>query len=211
MSALLSSLTRAYGQRRRRSAEPPLDRAVLALLTVSAGERAALRVTGKLLDHFVDWNEVRVARPRDLASAALEGRREDSSRMQALLQALYENLGGLDLAPLFEMKPSEVRRWLTGLRALSREETEAVMLFALELPVIPASNGLARVLRRVGAVPRKATPARVQREVLKGLAPESYRDFYGLVVDHAACVCHEQMPDCARCKLKPGCKSKGRW
>ena len=66
-------------------------------------------------------------------------------------------------------------------------------------------------LRRVGLVPRKATRARAHRAALRGVVPERYREFYGLVGEHAGTVCREEAPECKRCKLRRTCKSKGRW
>jgi endonuclease III len=181
------------------------------VLAEGRGERIAARLINKLRAEFVDWNEVRVARPRDLAAAAPEAPEDRVKKMQALLQALYENLGGLDPAPLFEKKPTEARAWLTNLGGLGREEVDAVLMIALGLPVMPGSEHLARIMRRMGVVPRKSTRARAQRTALKGISPEDYREFYSLVGEHAAAVCHAQVPECARCKLKRSCKSKGRW
>ncbi len=210
-ASLLAALTRAYGRRRRPAEEAPLDKIMLAVLSEGIGERASLRFMGKLKSVFIDWNEVRVARPRDMMTAAPDAPEDRVKRMQALLQALYENLGGLGTDALFDMKPTELRNWLGRLGSLGREEIDAVMMTAMGMPVIPTNEGLARVLRRTGAVPRKASRARAQRAALKGVAPDSYRDFYGLVLEHAVSLCHEQVPDCTRCKLKRNCKSKGKW
>jgi len=210
-AALFAALTRAYGRRRRQTREETLDRIVLAVLSEGVGERTSLRFMGRIGKVFVDWNEVRVARPRDLMAAAPDAPEDRVKSMQALLQALYENLGGLDIGALQNMKSAELRTWLARLGPLGREEAEAVMMIALDRPVIPANDGVARVLRRTGLVPRKASRARAQRAVLKGVAPGSYRDFYGLALEHAVSVCHDQVPDCARCKLKRNCKSRGRW
>jgi endonuclease-3 len=207
----MSALDRAYGLRRRPAKEDPLDRIMLAVLSEDRGERAASRLVSKMKSSFVDWNEVRVARPRDLAAVAPEAAQDRGKKIQGLLEALYENLGGLSPQPLLEKRPSEARAWLAGLGRLSREELEGVMMVALNQPVIPASEALARVLRRQGLVPRKSSRARAQRAALKGLPPEGYRDFYGLVSEHAATVCRSQIPDCARCKLRRRCRSKGDW
>ncbi len=210
-AALLAALTRAYGRRRRPGSEGPLDRIMLAVLAGDRGERGAARLTARFKAHFVDWNEARVARPRDLTAAAADAPEDRVRRAQALLQALYENLGGLSLQPLLEMKPAEARRWLTNLGGLSREEVDAVMMIALDLAVLPAGESLARVLRRLGLVPRKATKARAQRAAARGLEAADYREFYSLVGEHAAGVCHPAVPECSRCKLRRNCKSKGRW
>jgi len=209
-ASLLAALARAYGRRRQRGGSP-LDLFMLAVLAAGRGERQAARHIGRFKERFVDWNEVRVARPRDLAAAAPDAPEDRRRKMQSLLQSLYEGLGGLDLAPLAAKKPSEARSWLAKLGILSREEVEAVLMIALGVPVLPASEDLARVLRRLGLVPRKATRARAHRAVLKGLPPESYRELYSLVGEHAGSLCHAQTPECSRCKLRSICKSKGKW
>ncbi len=209
--SLLSTLARTYGRRRRPAGDTALDGVVLAVLAGDRGERGAARIVSRFKSHFVDWNEARVARPRDLAAAAPDVPEARVKRTQVLLQALYENLGGLSPEPLLEMKSAEARRWLTSLGGLSREEVDAVLMIALGMAVMPASDSLARVLRRLGMVPRKASRARAQRAAVKGLESTDYREFYSLVGGHAAGVCREEAPDCKRCKLRRICKSKGRW
>jgi endonuclease III len=181
------------------------------MLAEGRGERAAARHMSRYRNFFTDWNEVRVARPRDLAAASPDAPEDRVKRMQGLLQAIYENLGSLEPDPLLEKKPSEARAWLTRMGGLSREEVDAVLMLALKAPVLPASEDVARAVRRLGLVPRKSTKSRAQKSVMRGLDPEDYREFYSLVNEHAASVCHAQVPECGRCKLKRICKSKGRW
>jgi endonuclease III len=211
MRSLLKALTRTYGARRRPARESVLDLMVLAMLAEGRGERAAARHMGRYRSFFTDWNEVRVARPRDLCAASPDAPEDRVKRMQGLLQAVYEHLGSLEPDLLLEKKPSEARAWLTKMGGLSREEVDAVLMIALKAPVLPASEDVARVLRRLGKVPRKSTRTRAQKAAMRGLDPADYREFYSLVNEHAAAVCHAPVPECGRCKLKRVCKSKGRW
>jgi endonuclease III len=162
-------------------------------------------------DAFVDWNEVRVARPLDLAAIAPEAPAAQVRRMRNLLQAVYEDLGGLSLMPLAGRRHTELRAWLSKLEGVSREEVDAILMSAFEVPVMPASEALARVLRRLGLVARRATRTAAQRAALRGLDPANYRTFYGLAVEHAATVCHAELPLCVRCRVKRLCRSKGNW
>jgi endonuclease III len=209
-AAALAALARVYG-RRRPSGDDQLDRIVLAVLAEEQGERAAARLMGRYQDAFVDWNEVRVARPLDLAAIAPDAPAARVKRMRNLLQALYEDLGGLSLMPLAGRRPAELRAWLGRLEGVSREEIDAILMAAFDVPVMPASESLAQVLRRLGLVSRRATRAAAQRAALRGLDPASYRTFYGLAVEHAATICHAELPLCARCRLRRLCRSRGAW
>ena len=210
LGSLLSALRRAYRRRRFKSADP-LDLLMLAVMAETAGERQAARQIAKIRERFVDWNEVRAARPRDLSWAMPNASPDTVRKTLTLLQSIYEVAGGLDLAPAAAMKPGDLRVWLGRLEGLTREDTDAVLMIAFGAPLMPTAEGTARVLRRLGLVPRKATRARAQRTALKGLAPENYREFYDLVCEHSTAVCRDQLPDCKKCKLRRICKSKGNW
>lgn len=210
-AAALTVLLRAYGAPRRVDGRKKLDLVMLAVLAEERGERTANRWLEEIYRRFVDWNEVRVARLRDLAAAVPEVPAKRLGKLQALLQGMYELIGGLDVNPLLAMKPSEARAWLEHLQVLDREETEALLLVALGVPTLPAGDALVRVCRRMGLAPRKATRARIHKLALKGLAPGSYRDFHDLVGEHAAARCRAEKPDCRRCAVRYMCRSKGKW
>ena len=210
-AAALAVLAAAYGRPRRNARGKPLDLFLLALLAEGHGERAALGWIEKLARRFVDWNEVRVAKPRELRATAPGAPADKLKSIQALLQALYEAMGGLDPAPLAAMKPPEVRARLAQMEILSREEIEAVLMIALGVPTLPGGEGLVRVVRRLGLAPRTATRTQAHKLALKGLAPAAYRDFYDLAGEHAATRCHANKPDCKHCRTRRLCKSKGKW
>ena len=67
------------------------------------------------------------------------------------------------------------------------------------------------MVRRLGLVPRKATRAQAHRSAADGLSADDYRLFYSLVSEHAATRCREAKPDCPKCKVRPACKSRGKW
>jgi endonuclease III len=210
-ASVLSGLLRVYGAPRRSESRDKLDLVMLAVLAAERGERTANRWLEDLSRRFVDWNEVRVARTRDLTAAVPEVPAERLVRLQALLQGMYEVAGGLDVAALVAMKPSEARAWLGKLDVLEREETEAVLLIALGVATLPAGEGLARVTRRFGLAPRRATRAHTHKLAAKRLAEGDYREFYNLACEHGATRCREAKPDCDHCRTRALCKSKGKW
>ncbi len=206
-----TELGRCYGVRRRAADEDALDGVVLGLLTMGVGEGPAIKLVKKLHNVFVDWNEIRVASARDLMVTA-KGLPEDLARkMQVFLNLLFEDSGTMNGESVKQRKPQDLRAWLGKINVLDAEDIEAVVLFALGGNVMPASDGLVTVCRRLGLVGRKATQANVRKSVLKAVAPEKYREFAGLVCEHAAGVCHARVPECAQCKIKRICKSKGKW
>lgn len=210
-AAVLKALGNAYGAPRRGGRRSKVDLAVIALLADGRGERTASRWVAELIDRFVDWNEIRVAKLRDLSGAQPDASEEALRKMLAFLQALYEALGGLDLSKLSAMNAAEVRAWLERLQVLEREDIDAVLMIALGAATLPGGETLARISRRMGLAPRKATRARVHKMALKALAPGAYRDFHDLIGEHAAAHCREEKPDCRRCAVRPLCRSRGKW
>jgi len=210
-ASALAGLLRAYGAPRRSESRDKLDLVMMAVLAAERGERTANRWLEDLSRRFVDWNEVRVARIRDLTAAVPDVPGERLARLQALLQGMYEVVGGLDVAALVAMKPPEARAWLGKLDVLERDETEAVLLIALGVPTLPAGEGLARVTRRFGLAPRRATRAQAHKLAAKRLAEGDYREFYNLASEHGAARCRETKPDCDHCRTRALCKSKGKW
>ncbi|HOX05059.1 MAG TPA: hypothetical protein PK280_01555 [Planctomycetota bacterium] len=210
-AAGLAGLARACGAGRRPDRRDRLDMVILAVLASGRGERTANRWLDALSRRFVDWNEVRVARTRDLTCAVSDVPAENLVKLQTFLQGMYEQVGGLDVTALVSMKPSEARSWLGRIEGLEREAVEAVLLIALGAPTLPAGEGLARVSRRLGLVPRKASRAEAHKLAAKGLAEDDYRAFYSLASEQAAGPCREDKPDCPRCRARTLCKSKGKW
>jgi endonuclease III len=207
----ITELGRCYGVRRRATDEDALDGVVLGLLTMGVGEGPAIKLVKKLHNSFVDWNEIRVASARDMMGMA-KGLPEDVARkIKVFLNSLFEESGTMSGESVTLKKPQELRAWLGKIDILDAEDIETIVLFALGGNVMPAGDGLVTVCRRLGLVARKATRVTVRKAVLKGLPPEQYREFAGLLCEHAASVCHPRVPECAQCKIKRICKSKGKW
>jgi endonuclease III len=211
IGAAFAALVKVYGRTKPPAGETALDRVALASLVGSLGERAAVRMVKKLRERFVDWNEVRVARSREVEAAVPEVSEAGLRQLQSCLQALYEQLGGLCENPFDGRKQTEIKALLGGMRDLSSEDTEAVLLLGAGTPVLPAGASLVRCLRRLGAVPRNATRNKVQRAAMRAIPVEEYRTFLGLACQHGAGTCREERPDCRRCRMNRTCRSRGRW
>ena len=100
-AAALAALLRAYGAPRRADGRKKLDLVMLAVLAEERGERTANRWLEELSRRFVDWNDVRVARLRDLAAAVPEVPAKRQGKLRRSLDKMNRRYGD-DLKRLAE-------------------------------------------------------------------------------------------------------------
>ena len=127
----------------------------------------------KLMQHFVDWNEVRVSRTQ--TQVAVLGKQPRAAERVALLQRFIQTYflkqRNLDLDELYysrknseKLKPPEVKRFLTELQVFDREELAAMLLTGFRQPVFPPADALREVAVRAGLVQRKTTTLKMAKK-----------------------------------------------
>jgi hypothetical protein len=143
----------------------------------------------KLMQHFVDWNEVRVSRPATLV-AVLGKQSRAAQRIattQRFLEAFFLRQRSLNLDYLFTLKSHEVRRFLSDLEVFDREELAAVFLTGFRYPVFPPSDALRDAAEKVGLIKPKTTTLQMAKKFETGLDEESlyalYSHLYSVACD----------------------------
>lgn len=179
---LIQSLDRRYGKFERPQVVPPpssADAAAIAVVSAKNAQIVAGVVLGlhgapsegaeagrKLMQHFVDWNEVRVSRPATLI--AVLGRQPRAAARIALLQrfleAFFLRQRSLNLDYLFTLKSHEMRRFLSDLEVFDREELAAVFLSGFSVPVFPPSDTLRDVAEQAGLIKAKTTTLQMAKK-----------------------------------------------
>ena len=205
-------LGRRYPKVRRHRPRPLMDELMLQLAGNRSDEfrRAAL---DRIRKRFADWNELRVARVSDAERIFedLPGGSEWAVRAIRTLEDIFQDRGDMDLAFLGTMKLPEVRRFLTSIKGIDRAEADAVILEALNAPVMPVTEWGLRFAKRMSLAGKKATRAHWQKVVEETLPVEHIYKFYKLIEKHVETICHPERPECDRCLLRGRCSSKGRF
>ncbi|MGD0088607.1 MAG: hypothetical protein ABSE73_01685 [Planctomycetota bacterium] len=189
VEAFVQTWDQHYGKPERPAVTPQPSSADAAAVTAVAAKNAqvvaaaALGLHGppvegieaarRLMQHFVDWNEVRVARPQTLVGVL--GKQPRATERVALLHRFLETFflkrRKLDLDFLLkpETKPPELRRFLTELQVFDREELAAVLLDAFRQRFFPPADPLRDVAEQTGLVPRKTTTLQMAKRFELGL------------------------------------------
>lgn len=187
----------------------PLEELAQALLGEGVPRKEAARARRELGRAFVDWNEVRISRPGEVAAAIrpMPEALERAERLVAALRSIFAARGSVSLAFLHEVSPKEAEEFLDGIQGLGRQARARVLLHALGLPAVPATPPLLRVAARLGFIEPTDTPdAAVER--LEKIVPRSQMAlFHALLHEHGRRACLVNAPRCGRCPVRTLCPS----
>jgi hypothetical protein len=205
ITSFIQTGDRRYGKVERPTVVPPPSSADAAAISVVSAKNAQI-VAGvvlglhgppaegadaarKLMQHFVDWNEVRVSRPATLV--AVLGKQSRAAQRIALLQrfleAFFLRQRSLNLDYLFTLKSHEVRRFLSDLEVFDREELAAVFLTGFNYPVFPPSDALRDAAEHVTLIKPKTTTLQMAKKFETSLDEQAlyslYSHLYSVAVD----------------------------
>lgn len=207
-SSFIQTCDRRYGKVERPTIVPPptsADASAISAVSAKNAQIVAGVVLGlhgppaegaeaarKLMQHFVDWNEVRVSRPATLV--AVLGKQSRAAQRIALLQrfleAFFLRQRSLALDYLLTLKSHEVRRFLSDLEVFDREELAAVFLTGFRYPVFPPSDVLRDMAERAGLIKPKTTTLQMAKKFETALDEEQmyvlYSHLYSLAGDPEA-------------------------
>ena len=198
---------KAYGSPRWRKPFPPLDELISTILSQNTNDVNRDRAFQSLKERFPTWESVRDASPQDvidsIRSAGLANQK--GPRIQALLKAITEERGDLDLEFLRQLQPEEVKNWLMRFKGVGPKTAAIVMQFSLDKPAFPVDTHIYRISGRLALRNAKAS-AEATHEILADLfPPETYYAAHLNLIRHGREVCHARKPACDRCVLQDLC------
>ena len=210
---VLRTLRRAYPKRSERPKGALVDHLAAVVVSRETTNSKASRACGKLMENFVDWNEVRVARcgelERTIRPYVPEGRSgETARRLVYCLQQVFQSRGTLDLDGLASTSPADARKFLQGLESVDRDEVDLVLLLGLGESVMPVNGDMLRAGKRMGVISNSATKLQAQRALESALDGEDLHACYVALREHARQVCFPDTPACDSCTISRACRHK---
>ena len=185
----------------------PVSEMVYTVLSQHTSDANSVRACASLRAAFPAWEDVLEADPERVARAIWTGglARIKAARIKAILRAIKDKRGRLELDFLREMPMREARAWLRQLPGVGPKTAGCVLLFALDKPAMVVDTHVHRVAKRLGLLPARCT-AEQAHDVLEKLAPpEWYLPFHIYLITHGRRVCKAQRPRCEACVLEDGC------
>lgn len=197
-----------YGEPGPRLLQDPLSELIQTVLSQNTADVNSDRAYANLLDRYGgNWDAVRDAPVEAIAETIRIGGLAEikAARIKAILEAIAERVGELDLCFLRELPMEEGRAFLRSLGGVGPKTAACVLLFACGKPVLPVDTHVHRVSQRLGMVPEKAAAERAH-ELLEELIPSDLvYSYHMLLIRHGREVCKAQRPRCGECPVLDLC------
>ncbi len=194
------------------SDKDPMSEIVAALLSHRTKNRDTGRAYRQLRERFPTWEAVRDASTDEVEAAIAPSTwpEQKAPRLQAVLRAVTEARGALDLGFLADLPVGEARTWLEKLNGVGPKTSAAVLLFsALRRPALPVDSHHHRVAQRLGLIP-KSMAVGPSHDVLAALVPPEWDaqqvyDHHEVFMLHGQRCCFYRNPACRRCPVLDLC------
>jgi endonuclease-3 len=206
LEAVADALAAEYGRPRRRLSDP-LDVLIATVLSQNTSDANSTRAFASLESTFASWEDAAVARPEALERAIRSGglARTKARRIRAILRAVREREGRLDLSALRGLGPEAAEARLRGLPGVGPKTRACVLLFGCGLPAFPVDTHVHRVVRRLGLVGDRVS-AEAAHEALAPAVPRGRAlELHLNLIRLGRELCRPRSPDCAACPLRRKC------
>jgi endonuclease-3 len=212
IATIVELLRGAYGDPPRHRRLPPLDELVLTILSQNTSDTNTERSFAALRARYPEWREVMAAPLPDLVEVLRGGglANQKAPRIQQVLRQLAAEPHGFDLRWLADLPADEAEAWLIALPGVGRKTAACVLLFSLEVPVMPVDTHVHRIAQRLGLIGERVS-ADAAHAVLTAITPPRLMlDAHLLLIQHGRRTCRARNPLCAVCPLQAVCPSAGR-
>ncbi len=200
-------LLEVYGEPEWRNPLPPLDELVSTILSQNTNDNNRDRAFAALRARFPTWEAVRDAPLQEVVAAIRPAglANQKAPRIQAVLRAITEQRGRLDLDFLRDWPPERVREWLMQFKGVGPKTAAIVMLFSLGQPAFPVDTHVYRVTGRLGLRPARISVEQAHETLAASFPPETYYAAHLNLIRLGREVCRARKPRCARCPLNDLC------
>jgi endonuclease-3 len=184
----------------------PLDELVLTILSQNTSDINCERAYASMRARFPEWADVRDADVVELEEALRPGglAKQKAPRIQEVLRELSD--GGpprLDWAK--ELAPADAMARLEALPGVGPKTASCVLLFSLDVPVMPVDTHVGRVSRRLGLIPQRMADGPAHA-ALTALVPDARMlEAHLLLIAHGRRTCLARRPRCGECPLLDLC------
>ena len=200
---IVDRLGAAYGKAVLRTRRPALDELVLTILSQNTSDRNSEHAYDRMRERFPTWEDVRDAPETELVEALRPGGLavQKAPRIQTVLRDLDQ----LDLEWLGGLPADEAMRWLVALPGVGPKTASCVLLFSLDVPVMPVDTHIHRIALRVGLVPAGTTADAAHALLTEMTPPDRMLEAHLLLIRHGRTTCTARRPRCEECVLLDLC------
>ncbi|HVB73449.1 MAG TPA: endonuclease III [Ktedonobacteraceae bacterium] len=212
-------LVDTYGEPRNEPDYDPVGGLVGTILSQHTSDINSGRAYEQLVATFPTWEQVRDAPTFKVADAVRSGGLANikARRIQDVLHELTELQAesgdtralahALDYLP--DMQPEQAWRSLRKLPGVGPKTAACVLMFNLDMPVMPVDTHVHRVSQRLGLIGPKVNADQAHDIFARNVPPEWVYPLHVNLIRHGRQICHAQRPQCSNCTLYNACAYVG--
>jgi len=209
---VLTVLRKEYGRPSAHVSRPAMEEMLVGILAEGASERKGASALSDISRYFVDWNEVRVSAPCEIASAMpeLTGAVDKGVLVRSVLQRIYDLSNEMTLDFLKEKSPADAARLIEGMPGFPEAALARATLLVLGHEAFPPTPQVMKVCRRLALVPEDPEPAALTRMIQGMVSKQGMFEYHWLLSEHAKNTCLPEGPACGECGLRSDCRTGRR-
>jgi len=127
-------------------------------------------------------------------------------RIKEISRIILERYHGR-LSPILELPYEQAKQELTALPGVGPKTADILLAFIAEHPVIPVDTHIARVSKRLGIAPRKASYEKVRASLEALIPPRDRLQLHLSIIAFGREICRAPRPLCRICPLNIACPS----
>jgi endonuclease III len=202
-------LRKNYGRPHAHATRPAMEEMLVGILADGASERRGASALSAISRHFVDWNEVRVSSPCEIASAMpeLAGAVDKAALVRTVLQRIYDLSNEMTLDFLKEKSPADAAKFIEDMPGFPEAALARATLLVLGHEAFPPTPRVMKVCRRLALLPDGRDPAALTH-LIQGMVPkQGMFEFHWLLSEHAKNTCRPEEPSCGACGFRSDCRT----
>lgn len=205
---ILQNLKAVYGVPKLKRGLDPLDVLIETILSQSTTNINSDRAFESLKQRFPNWELARRARAASIEAAIRSGglARQKSVRIKALLNAIHNQRGSLDLSFLTTARIEEAKEFLASFKGVGPKTVACTLLFACNRPVFPLDTHIFRIAERLGLIPEKCSDEEAHRMMGEMIPRKRYYEAHINLIRHGRRICRPRNPMCEQCCLVDYCE-----
>ncbi|UCE49325.1 MAG: hypothetical protein JSW47_04115 [Phycisphaerales bacterium] len=160
------------------------DSIIYAIVSSEMSEKAAVTATKRLADHFVDWNDMRVARTDEIVEVLQKDTRATKKIASSLVEVLndiFNQYHKVSLEALKKVGKRPARHALEKIEGINHLAVDYCMLTSLKGHAIPLTKQMIEYLKSNELVDPDADEQQIGGFLAKQIPAKNGYEFYALL------------------------------